>query len=170
MASRGDLIANIDADAILPDGWLEKVFEKFSKHKDIVALSGPYIYYDLPWLASVVAKVFYFFGYIVHLISNHIFKKGGMIQGGNFVLRRDALNKIGGFNVNEIEFYGEDTDVARRIREVGKILFSFDFKMYSSARRLNKEGVIRMGFKYAINHFWVLLFKKPYTKDYIDIR
>mgnify|MGYP001580454687 CR=1 FL=1 len=63
--------------------------------------------------------------------------------------------------MNEIEFHGEDTDIARRIREVGKILFSFDFKMYSSARRLNKEGVIRMGFKYAINHFWILLFKKP---------
>ncbi|MDP1688614.1 MAG: glycosyltransferase family 2 protein [bacterium] len=169
-ASTGELIANIDADAEVPDDWIKKIYDKFSADKNIVALSGPYIFYDLPPLINFSTKIFYGLGYVIHRAIHFIFRKGGMIQGGNFVLRRDALDKAGGFNVDEIEFYGEDTDIALRMQKVGKILFSFDFKMYTSGRRLSKEGVLTMGLRYAINHFWTLVFKKPYTKDYIDIR
>ena len=39
-AAKGDLIANIDADNMLPAGWLEKVVRSFRNGK-LVALSGP---------------------------------------------------------------------------------------------------------------------------------
>lgn len=169
-ASSGELIANIDADAEVPDDWIKKVYDKFSADKNLVALSGPYIFYDLSPVINFFTKIFYGLGYLIHIINNLFFKRGGMIQGGNFVLRRDALDKAGGFNIDEIEFYGEDTDIALRMQKVGKILFSFDFKMYTSGRRISKEGVLTMGLRYAINHFWTLIFKKPFTRDYIDIR
>jgi glycosyltransferase involved in cell wall biosynthesis len=41
--SIGELIANVDADVILPEGWLKKVESEFAKNKNLVALSGPYI-------------------------------------------------------------------------------------------------------------------------------
>ena len=41
-------------------------------------------------------------------------RAGSMVQGGNFVLRRNGLEKIGGFDTT-IAFYGEDTDMARRM-------------------------------------------------------
>ncbi len=168
LAATGDLIANVDADNILSPGWLEKVFSEFLKNDKLVGLSGPLIYYDLSWLIRVEVKIFYIAGYLTYLLSHFIFKKGGMIQGGNFIVRKTALDKIGGFNTN-IVFYGEDTDIARRLQEAGYIKFTFNLPMFSSGRRLAKEGVLTTGLKYAVNYFWVLFFKKPLTKTVRDI-
>ena len=92
-----------------------------------------------------------------------------MVQGGNFVLRRDALEKIGGFNT-AISFYGEDTDIARRMNQVGEVKFTFDLKMFSSARRLKKEGMLTIAGRYTMNYLWTTFRKKPFTEEYIDIR
>lgn len=169
LASTGDLIANIDADTILSPGWIDKVFAEFSADQRLAALSGPYIYYDLPALTNMATRLFYYFGYAIYLVNHHLLKKGSMLQGGNFILRRSALEKIGGYDTS-IEFYGEDTDIARRVQAAGRVLFTFRLPMYTSGRRLEKEGVIVMGLKYGINHLWILLFKKPFTRNYIDIR
>jgi GT2 family glycosyltransferase len=92
-----------------------------------------------------------------------------MVQGGNFVLRREALEEIGGFNT-AISFYGEDTDIARRILKVGKVKFTFDLRMFSSARRLKHEGMVTIAARYTINYFWTTFRKRPFTEQYIDIR
>jgi GT2 family glycosyltransferase len=92
-----------------------------------------------------------------------------MVQGGNFVLRRTALEKIGGFNT-AIAFYGEDTDIARRMNQVGEVKFTFELKMFSSARRLKKEGTLRIALRYTINYFWTIFGKTPFTKEYTDVR
>lgn len=168
LASSGDLIANIDADAILPEGWIETVFREFKKRKDLAALSGPYVYYDMSKITNLVVKIYYLSGYLMHLFNQHILRKGAMIQGGNFVLKRSALEKVKGFDVN-IRFYGEDTDIARRIQKVGLVKFMFSFFMYTSGRRFVKEGLAVMGLRYMLNHFWILLFKKPFTRDYLYV-
>jgi glycosyltransferase involved in cell wall biosynthesis len=165
LASSGDLIANIDADSILPSGWIEKVYEQFSLDDDLVALSGPYEYYDLSKLTNYLVKLYYLPAYGLHLVTHRLLGVGAVLQGGNFVLRRTALEKVGGFNVN-IQFYGEDTDIARRIQKVGRVKFLPAFKMRTSGRRLRKEGVLKTGARYAINYFWIICFKKPFTKDY----
>jgi GT2 family glycosyltransferase len=92
-----------------------------------------------------------------------------MVQGGNFVLRCDALKKIGGFNT-AIAFYGEDTDIARRMSQVGEVKFTFRLKMFTSARRLKHEGIFTMAGRYTINYLWTTFRKKPFTEEYIDIR
>ena len=92
-----------------------------------------------------------------------------MVQGGNFVLSRAALEAIGGYDTS-ITFYGEDTDIARRLHSAGKVLFTFDLKMLSSARRLKHEGMITIAFRYAVNYFWTTFFKRPFTREHIDIR
>jgi GT2 family glycosyltransferase len=92
-----------------------------------------------------------------------------MLQGGNFIVRRDMMEKIGGYDTT-IEFYGEDTDIGRRMAKVGRVKFTFKLPMYSSGRRLAKEGVFTMAFRYSLNHVWIIFFKKPYTKEHVDIR
>jgi len=92
-----------------------------------------------------------------------------MLQGGNFIVRRSAMEKIGGFDTS-IEFYGEDTDVARRIQKVGRVLFTFDLPMYTSNRRFEGEGFVMTGIRYGINYFWTTIFKKPFSKKYNDFR
>lgn len=168
-ASIGELIANIDADTRLPQGWLAKVFSEFSKNEKLVALSGPHIPYDLSRAARLGFWFFYSLGYLTYLINHYILKKGAMLQGGNFILRREALEKIGGFDLG-ISFYGEDSDIARRIQKMGRVKFTFNLPIYASGRRLKNEGIIKAGLKYAINHVWIIFRKKPFSKEYRDIR
>ncbi len=168
-AATGDIIANVDADAILPEGWLEKVVREFSRNERLAALSGPYIYYDLPLSRRVLVRIFYVSGYISHIISHHLLRRGAVLQGGNFVVRRTHLEQAGGFDTS-IEFYGEDSDVARRISKVGRVKWTFRFPMYSSGRRLAHEGMITMGVRYAANHLSILFRGRPFTQEYVDVR
>jgi glycosyltransferase involved in cell wall biosynthesis len=168
-ASTGEIIAHIDADTMLTNGWLQTVLDEFERDENLAALSGPYIYYDLSLFQRAVARVFYFIGYVSHIINHYIFRSGAMLQGGNFIVRRTHFDQAGGFDTT-IEFYGEETDVARRISHVGKVKWTFKLPMYTSGRRLAKEGVIITGLRYAGNYFYVLIFGKPLTTTYTDIR
>lgn len=169
LASTGDLIANIDADTVMPKGWLARVVREFEKDKDLAALSGPYIYYDLSPGARALVKVFYAGGYVMYLFNQYVIRVGAMLQGGNFIVDRNALQEIGGFDTS-IEFYGEDTDIAKRLAKVGRVKWTFGLPMYTSGRRLKHEGLIRTGWRYALNFFWTTFLGRPYTKKYTDIR
>lgn len=170
LAATGDLIANVDSDTILTPGWVEKVFREFEKNKKLVALSGPFVYYDLSkGIDFMVRRVFYPIGFVIYLVNHFIFRRGGMLQGGNFIVRRDALVKIGGYNT-DIDFYGEDTDIANRIAKVGTVKFTFGLPMYSSGRRLAGEGTFTMGLRYGMNYLWMIFFKRPYTQTSIVVR
>ncbi|MHB8651776.1 MAG: glycosyltransferase family 2 protein [Minisyncoccota bacterium] len=168
-AARGDLIANIDADTLVPKGWLPVVMDEFERDQNLVALSGPFIYQDIHPVLRGGVLVFYFFGYVIHQISHSLLRVGGMLQGGNFVVRRTALEKIGGYDTS-ITFYGEDTDIARRLTAVGQVKWMFRLPMYTSGRRFKAEGIVRVGGRYALNYVWVLFRKKPFTKHHVDIR
>ncbi|NDF13686.1 MAG: glycosyltransferase family 2 protein, partial [Proteobacteria bacterium] len=167
--STGELIANIDADVVVPEGWLSTVMAAFARDPRLVALSGPYIYHDLGLVRRILVRLFYYLGYVGYILNSKVFRISGMLQGGNFIVRRDAMAKIGGYDTR-IAFYGEDTDVAKRIFKVGKVLWTFQLPMYTSGRRLREEGLATMGIKYAMNHVWPIFFSKPFTTVYKDIR
>lgn len=167
--STGDIIAHIDSDTMLTPNWLRMVLQEFSRDKNLAALSGPYIYYDLPRAHRAFTRLFYVFGYISYFINHRLLHGGAMLQGGNFVLRRSFFDKAGGFDTS-IEFYGEDTDVARRVGKVGRVKWTFKLPMYTSGRRLAQEGVFRTGWRYALNYFHTLLRGRPATSAYTDVR
>ncbi|HVB20286.1 MAG TPA: glycosyltransferase family 2 protein [Candidatus Paceibacterota bacterium] len=168
-ATDGEIIANVDADTMLPPGWLSTVAERFSGDPKLVALSGPFIYYDLSALDRALTRGFYGIGYLLHLLNHYVLHTGAMLQGGNFVIRRDAFIRVGGFDTT-IAFYGEDTDVARRLAKVGRVTWTWKLPMYASGRRLKNDGVIRTGWHYTLNHLSVIFLKRPATMVYSDIR
>jgi len=168
-ASAGELVANIDADTILPEGWLATVIAEFAKDERLAALSGPFIYHDLPLFHRALTRLFYIAGYLSYVANHYVFRAGAMLQGGNFIVRRAHLEQAGGFDTS-IEFYGEDTDVARRISKIGKVKWTFQLPMYASGRRLRHEGIVTTGLRYAANYFHVLARGKPLSKTYTDIR
>lgn len=166
----GDLIANIDADNRITKDWLNTVFKEFSDKPKLVALSGPYIFYDIAPIQRLIAKLYYWLAYPIYVVNNRLFKKGGAVMGGNVVIKRSALEKIGGYNTS-LTFYGDDTDTAMRLSKVGLVKFDYKFIVLSSGRRLKKEGLVRTGWHYVLNHFSTILFKKPYEgvkKDFKD--
>ena len=178
-ASSGDLIANVDADSRLTPNWVANVLSTFAKSEAeaaanpdariLAAFSGPLVYYDLTPRQRVLVHVFYMTAWTTYAINRYILRVGSMVQGGNFVVNRAALEAIGGFNT-AISFYGEDTDIARRLNTVGEVRFTFDLKMSSSARRLKSEGMLTMAARYSINYLWTTFFKRPFTDTYVDIR
>ncbi len=169
MRATGDLVANVDADTIVTEGWLNRVLDEFRRKPDLVALSGPYIYYDVSKSARIAVRAFYVMGYAFYILSRFVLRVGSMLQGGNFVVRRTALEEIGGYNPM-FSFYGEDTDLARRLNAVGAVKFTFRLPALSSGRRLLEEGLLRIGWRYSMNFVWATFMHRPFTDDWIDVR
>jgi glycosyltransferase involved in cell wall biosynthesis len=169
LAAAGELIANIDADTMVPEGWLRTALDEFFRSPDLVALSGPCIYYDLSRSAQFVAAVFYRIAFATYLFVRFVLGAGSMIQGGNFIISKRALEAAGGFNA-DFRFYGEDTDLACRLSKVGPVKFSLRLPAYSSGRRFAAEGLVRAGLRYAVNYVWTIFFKHPFTLAWSDFR
>ena len=161
--ARGAIIGYVDADTRMPAGWICTVVGAFDADPGTVCVSGPYVYYDLRAGSKLLVRAYWWLARPVAAIT------GYMAVGGNFAARRDLLLKIGGFD-RSIAFYGEDTDIARRLSEVGRVRFLMQLVMQTSARRLKAEGLVRTAAVYALNFFSEALLKRPATSSYRDIR
>lgn len=168
-STKGKLVANVDSDTVLPRGWLTTVLNEFEHNANLGVLTGPFIYSDLSRFERILVYIFYFFGYLIYLLNQYILRKGGMVQGGNFVLRRELWEKAGGFDTS-IQFYGEDTDVALRMTGIGEVKWTWKLPMYASGRRLKQEGIFATGLRYAMNFFSVTLWGRPVSKTHTDVR
>lgn len=164
LSAQGDILAYIDADTRMPQGWCETVRNEFLNESKLVCLSGPYEYYDLPAWQQLGVKLYW----LVLAKPIYFFTKY-MAVGGNFAISRKALEQMKGFNT-KINFYGEDTDIARRASKFGVVKFKFDFIMPTSGRRLSKQGIFKTAWIYILNFGAEVVFKKPATKKYSDIR
>ncbi len=168
-AASGALVANIDADTLIGEGWLQQVITEFGEKPALVVLSGPYQYYDVPWRIRAATELFYGMGYATYLFNKKVLGVGSMVQGGNFIVKRDALASIGGIS-DRFTFYGEDTDIARRMSKVGDVVFTYALRARSSGRRLRGDGLIMTGVRYGANYLWATFFKKPFTTAWNDYR
>jgi glycosyltransferase involved in cell wall biosynthesis len=164
LTASGDLLAFVDADSRVTDGWFERINAAFEKNEELVCLSGPYDYYDLPsWQRSCVNMYWTLLAYPAYRITKF------MAVGGNFVARRKTLMEVNGFDTG-IAFYGEDTDIARRLHERGKVSFSPSFRMQTSGRRLAAQGIVKTAAIYMVNYVSESVLHKPVTRSYTDIR
>lgn len=170
LAATGDLIANIDSDSVLTPGWLQTVMQRFEKNPRLVALSGPFIYHDFSLYDNFLVRAQYNIDYIFYFFNRFVFRTSSLLQGGNFVIRKTALDKIGGFDTKFSAFWGEDTHIAKQLNPLGPVVFTFKLPIYSSGRRLKKDGIVKMGTIYAWNFLWTILFDKPLSHAYTDIR
>lgn len=163
LESTGDIQAYLDSDGHMPKGWTARVLREFARDPRIVLVSGPAHYYDVSFVKKQLVKLYWLLSYPVYLMT------GYMAQGGNFILTKEALDTVGGFDTS-IAFYGEDTNIARRAHEIGKVRFTLGLPMYTSGRRFGGQGFMKTARLYVQNYFGEVFFKKPVTDDYVDIR
>lgn len=160
----GELLAFFDADIVAPKWWYKKITSRFGNEKDLIALSGPYIYTDIaPPFGLTTNKIYNF---ILGPGINWFFMKTrrtALFFGGNMVVKRDALQRIGGFDTN-YTFHGDDTNLGRRLAHIGKVKFISTIWVYASSRRFKKHGTWRMFYRYTMNFLWEALFHKPFSK------
>lgn len=127
-----EIIARTDADTIVPHDWIKKIKTSF-KDKELVALSGPAHFYDLP---DVVKRgkltMEALFSYI------RLFKqimKYDCLYGPNMALRKTAWEQIKDEVCLDDKEVHEDIDIAVHLAPVGKIHFDYSFVVESSFRR-----------------------------------
>lgn len=162
-AASGEIIAYVDADTQPPAGWITQIREQFAARESLACLSGPYSFYDLGRARNGISRAWF-------IAARPLYKLTGyMMVGGNFAIRRDVLEKMGGFD-RTIEFYGEDVDIGKRARSHGKVLFSPRFVMPTSGRRMRKQGFARIAGLYFANYLSIAVRGKPATRHYQDIR
>ncbi len=160
----GDVLAYVDADTHMPAHWYDRVYKEFKKSHKLACLSGPYFYHDIPSHKRLSVKIYWWFlGMPTYFIT------GYMVVGGNFAIRKNVLDKMGGFDTS-IVFYGEDTNIARRAHDFGKVKFTLGLCMPTSGRRLKGQGTLKTARVYVVNFLSEVFFKKPHTTDYTDIR
>jgi glycosyltransferase involved in cell wall biosynthesis len=166
----GELLAFLDADVILPPNWVNRIIQIFYSHPDLVGISGPYRFYDLPSKYKVIelANFRIIMPVVGELILNKLLHKGTLWSGGNITVRRDMFINVGGFDEN-IVFYGEDVDLARRISRLGSVSYSQDLWVWSSARRLLVGNPFLEGFRYIFNYSLFLLTGHSRSTTFRDI-
>ncbi len=77
---------------------------------------------------------------------------GAFLYGGNFAVRRTALERINGFD-RSIEFHGEDTNLGRRLTPHGTVDVAGECWVWTSARRYRAMGK-RQVFGLYVRNFW----------------
>lgn len=155
----GAILAYVDADTRMPRGWIGRILDAFDTNDQVVCVSGPYVYYDVTFGKAAFVRLYWRF----------IAAPAYRLAGGNFAARAAALASIGGFDMT-IPFYGEDTDIARRLARVGWVVFDKELIMPTSARRLHAEGFLMTAIRYAANFATEVVLGRPLTTRYRDIR
>lgn len=157
--SEGEIVAFLDADCVPPKNWLEKIHSRLHSRKDTcVAIAGAYIF-NWEKDESTMAIMEKMYQWIVmpamSEVMGKIFKRGGVIIGGNFASFKENFLKTSGFDTS-YTFFGDDASIAKRLGELGYIKFDPSLTVISSTRRFKREGLLRTNFEYAKNYFKVM--------------
>jgi glycosyltransferase involved in cell wall biosynthesis len=169
-AALGDVLAYVDADCRAPLTWLARVERRFRITPGLLALSGPYRYYDWHWWGRALVRGYDFtVAPVTHVLVKHLLRIGTVFYGGNFAVRADALERIGGFDTS-IEFHGEDTNLGRRLHQAGRVALCYECYMYTSARRFMAMGTGAVFRLYVRNFTSELLHHRPKDSTHLDVR
>ncbi|MBM4240519.1 MAG: glycosyltransferase [Euryarchaeota archaeon] len=154
--SRGEYLLFLDSDVVLTDGYLESALEEF-KDNDL----GIAITQIIPLSDRKIDK-------ILHNFANFFMKSVESIKphgaGCYGILTKKSLhNKIDGFD--ETLDFGEDSDYIERIGKLGSFKVLRKPRLLVSTRRLEKEGIKDLAFKYTKSTLYDFLGKKISAED-----
>ena len=176
LAASGDVLVYTDADCRAPDQWLARVAEAFGSAETAVAgngtvaVTGPYRFYDWDLYGRLLIRIYdVLVAPATHVLAQRVLRMGAVLYGGNFAVRREALERIGGFDTS-IEFHGEDTNLGRRLSKIGHVRLVPRCHVSTSARRyraLGRTAVFRL---YVRNFCSELIRHRPSDTTHTDIR
>lgn len=135
LKATGEILATTDADCIIPTEWLEVIAQSFARDPEVVQLYGPVV----PMEGGVknhvflaLANTFSRFGYYTSLFYYTL--------GCNTAFRKDAFLEAGMYRTIDA---GDDLEIARRMRMLGKVRFEDRMRVVFSMRRYEQFGTIR---------------------------
>jgi glycosyltransferase involved in cell wall biosynthesis len=158
--ARADIIASTNADTKVNPDWLSLIYTGFSD-PGVVCVYGPVRFIEENTLFyRFMNRLGLFFYRLSHILKND------HPSGENFAVRREAYNRIGGFNIKLPT--AEDVDLCYRISKTGKMLFLPRLIARTSNRRLARQ---KLGFfTHHIANFIRLKFFGSASSDFEPIR
>ncbi|HSW47873.1 MAG TPA: glycosyltransferase family 2 protein [Candidatus Saccharimonadales bacterium] len=135
-----EIIARTDGDTILPSNWITMIKKSFSD-ENLVAVSGPAEFYDLPelfqnshWQSKPTwVKLIKSYNKLVKKMTKH-----DCIYGPNYAIRKKAWKKVkNSVCLNDKQVH-EDLDLAIHLSPFGKIKFDNSMIVKTSVRRWKK--------------------------------
>ncbi len=133
-ASKGEIIATTDADCIIPRDWLARIEEGFSDPA-VVQLYGlvepiePGIGHKISLaLANTLSRL----GYYTHTLYYTL--------GCNTAFKREAFFEAGMYRTIDA---GDDLEIARRMRQIGRVKLDGKLRVKFSMRRYVQFGTLK---------------------------
>ena len=157
----GELIFSTDADAIVPEDWLEKMTRYFKDPRIVAVTSIARINDRSPftnWLFNFLQPVFM----ILYRITAGYY----WLNGFSFGIRRDIYFRAGEFDPRLNT--AEDVDLSTRVKKLGKIKFTLGVPVVFSGRRF-RNGIMKGLKEYAVGYL-VYLFGQKDKADLSDPR
>ncbi|UDF30459.1 UNVERIFIED_ORG: glycosyltransferase [Roseateles sp. XES5] len=153
-AASGEIIAFIDDDGVASPTWLEEIVGAYDDPLVggvgglVVDANGVKLQYRYSLCDRLCVGEF-IFGELAPDRLAAALKPGAdpflYLQGTNCSFRRDALAKIGGFN-EQIEYYGDESDVCMRLIDSGYRLVPLDaasvMHKYAASHSRNAAGFV----------------------------
>jgi GT2 family glycosyltransferase len=154
----------------VPIDWLARIEREFLLEPSPVAVTGGYRYYDWDATGRLLIRAYDLtLAPLTHLLAQDVFGLGAILYGGNFAVRCEALEWIGGFDTS-IEFHGEDTNLARRLARVGRVRLLHRAFVHTSARRYRAMGRGRVFGLYVRNFCSEIFRHRPADVVHEDVR
>jgi len=154
--AKGDVLLFLDADTSLPNELLPAVYNEFKSRK--LSVSGFYLKFNSS------RKVYRLFEFVYHKtcwLGQYFFPAS---VGVGILSLKDKHDQIGGFD--ESIFIGEDYDYINRLAKVGSYRMIKSSFLYFSVRRLEKEGVDNVLWKWFKGGIYFLL-RGPIRKEIV---
>jgi len=147
-AAKGDTLLFLDADVILPEGFLKQALKEVADKKIEIA-TFPILFYPTNNWDKVISKFYNFVTWVTKDFMAHA-------AGGVMLASKKIHEKINGFNEDVI--LAEDYDYARRAHKFVKFHYIETKPVFYSNRRFKKEGYIKSCVKYILIELYILFF------------
>ena len=135
LRAKGEIVATTDADCSIPPNWIEQIAKDFERFPEVVQIYGPVDPIEpgiKNWVSLALANTFARLGYYSGTLYYTL--------GANTAFRREAFVKAGMYRTIDA---GDDLEIARRMRTLGKILFDDKMRVGFSMRRYQQFGTLK---------------------------
>jgi len=155
--AQGNIIAITDADTIVPNDWIEKIYNTYKKDSMIVAVGG-----------GTILKPGFPFAKLAETFLNITSPLFNYFVGYNFSVRKDIYEKSGGFRIDMN--LNADTEFSLRLKKYGKIIYLQNNPVITSSRHYRGITGLLYSIKSLTNFLTLAIFNKTTFFNFKDIR
>ena len=170
-AATGDVLVYLDADCRAPLTWLERIERRFARDPALLALSGPYRFYDWDWWGRLLIRAYDFtLAPATQVLVKHL------LRHRHDLLRRQLRRPPRGARRASAASTPRSSSTAKTPTSAGgcsrsaRSALFHDCYLYTSARRyvaMGKGAVFRL---YVRNFTSELLHHRPKDTTHLDVR